>query len=353
MTALARWCLRRRLVVVLMWCAVLVGVGTSAVLAGSSYSEQYGVPATESGRANTLISQGFPDRGGDSDTIVWKTGSAADTGPGNDSVKDAEVEQRMDRALDDIKALPGVGSVSSPYAGGDGSAGSSSGSGSGSGSESGSSGHQQHEDRISKDGRTAYATVTFDAPYEELEKKDVQAVVDTAQRAGDDVRGLHVELGGPGVALTEAPGGHLSEIVGIARRGRRAASSPSARSPRCCCRSPPRWSASARPTLAIGLLSHVMTVADFAPMLGTADRPRRRHRLRAVHRHPAPRGPERGAARRRGGQRAVATAGRAVVFAGATVCIALLGMLVLRLSFLNGVAIAASLTVVLDRARRP
>nr|WP_236243757.1 MMPL family transporter [Streptomyces sp. CC228A] len=42
--------------------------------------------------------------------------------------------------------------------------------------------------------------------------------------------------------------------------------------------------------------------------------------------------------------------GRAVVFAGATVCIALLGMLILRLGFLNGVAIAASLTVILTVA---
>ncbi|NEE54525.1 MMPL family transporter, partial [Streptomyces sp. SID8455] len=49
-------------------------------------------------------------------------------------------------------------------------------------------------------------------------------------------------------------------------------------------------------------------------------------------------------------QNAVTTTGRAVVFAGATVCIALLGMLILRLSFLNGVAIAASLTVVLTVA---
>src|SRR5690606_25291744 len=47
---------------------------------------------------------------------------------------------------------------------------------------------------------------------------------------------------------------------------------------------------------------------------------------------------------------AVATTGRAVVFAGATVCIALLGMLLLRLNFLNGVAVAASLTVVLTVA---
>jgi putative drug exporter of the RND superfamily len=346
MTALARWCLRRRLVVVLMWCAVLVGVGTSAVLAGSSYSEQYGVPATESGRANTLISQGFPDRGGDSDTIVWKTGSAADTGPGNDSVKDAEVEQRMDRALDDIKALPGVGSVSSPYDGGDGSAGTSSGSGSGSGSESGSPGQQQHEERISKDGRIAYATVTFDAPYEELEKKDVQAVVDTAQRAGDDVRGLDVELGGPGVALTEEQGGHLSEAVGIAVAAVVLLLAFGS------------FAAMLLPlvtalvsvgtaTLAIGLLSHVMTMADFAPMLGTLiglgvgiD-----YALFIVTRHR--RGLREGLPVEEAAKRAVGSAGRAVVFAGVTVCIALLGMLVLRLSFLNGVAVAASLTVVL------
>ena len=37
--------------------------------------------------------------------------------------------------------------------------------------------------------------------------------------------------------------------------------------------------------------------------------------------------------------RALNTAGRAVLFAGATVCIALLGLLVLRLSFLNGLAV--------------
>jgi len=44
---------------------------------------------------------------------------------------------------------------------------------------------------------------------------------------------------------------------------------------------------------------------------------------------------------------AINTSGRAVLFAGSTVCIALLGMLVLQLSFLNGVAIAASLTVLI------
>ena len=75
-----------------------------------------------------------------------------------------------------------------------------------------------------------------------------------------------------------------------------------------------------------------MTVADFAPMLGTLiglgvgiD-----YALFIVTRHR--RGLKRGAVRRGGGTNAVATTGRAVVFAGATVCIALLGMLILRLA---------------------
>ncbi len=44
---------------------------------------------------------------------------------------------------------------------------------------------------------------------------------------------------------------------------------------------------------------------------------------------------------------ALNTSGRAVLFAGSTVCIALLGMLILGLSFLNGVAVTASLTVLI------
>jgi len=42
---------------------------------------------------------------------------------------------------------------------------------------------------------------------------------------------------------------------------------------------------------------------------------------------------------------AAATAGRAVLFAGITVCIALLGMLTVGVSVLSGAAIAASITV--------
>ncbi|MER5210657.1 MMPL family transporter [Streptomyces sp. NPDC002838] len=314
MAALARWCVRRRLVVVILWLLALGGVTAGAAVAGSAYSNDYKVPGTESGRATQLLQDGFPGLGGDSDTVVWQTKSG--------TVRAADVEQTMTRTLDKIAALPGVAAVSGPY-------------------------DDQGAGRISEDGHTAYATVTFDDPAQDIDASEAQAVVGAAKDAETD--GLRVELGGSAIGLTESSGGHLAEVVGVAVAavvlflafGSLAAS----------------LLPIATALVSVGaayagivLLGHVMTVADFAPMLGMLiglgvgiD-----YALFIVTRHR--RGLKRGLSVTEAVTNAVATTGRAVVFAGATVCIALLGMLILRLGFLNGVAIAASLTVVLTVA---
>ncbi|MEU6472185.1 MMPL family transporter [Streptomyces massasporeus] len=314
MAALARWCVQRRLLSVMLWLLAFAGVAAGAAVAGTTYSNDYQVPGTESGRAAELLHEGFPRLGGDSDTVVWHTTSG--------SVRAADVEQTMTRTLDRIEHLPGVASVTSPY------------DGPGTG-------------RVSDDGRTAYASVTFDDQAEDISKGEAQAVVDTAKSAETD--GLQVELGGSAVALTESSGGHVAEIVGVIVAavvlflafGSLAAS----------------LLPIATALVGVGtayagivLLGHAMTVADFAPMLGMLiglgvgiD-----YALFIVTRHR--RGLKRGLSVTEAATNAVATTGRAVVFAGATVCIALLGMLILRLSFLNGVAIAASLTVILTVA---
>ena len=314
MAALARWCVQRRLLSVLLWLLAFAGVAAGAAVAGTTYSNDYQVPGTESGRATELLHEGFPQLGGDSDTVVWHTTSG--------SVRAADVEQTMSRTLDRIENLPAVASVTSPY------------DGPGTG-------------RVSEDGRTAYASVTFDDQAEDIAKGEAQAVVDTAKSA--ETHGLQVELGGSAVALTESSGGHVAEIVGVLVAavvlflafGSLAAS----------------LLPIATALVGVGtayagivLLGHAMTVADFAPMLGMLiglgvgiD-----YALFIVTRHR--RGLKRGLSVTEAATNAVATTGRAVVFAGATVCIALLGMLILRLSFLNGVAIAASLTVILTVA---
>ncbi|MFF8034205.1 MMPL family transporter [Streptomyces sp. NPDC016626] len=314
MAALARWCVQRRPITVLLWLITFGGIVAGAFAAGSAYSNDYQVPGTESGRATQLLREGFPDLGGDSDTVVWHTSSG--------SVRDAGVEQSMARALDRIEDLPGVAAVNGPY-------------------------DDRGAGRVSADGRTAYATVTFDDPARDIDAGEAAAVVRTAGAAEAD--GLRIELGGSAVELGESSGGHLAEIVGVLVAavvlflafGSLAAS----------------LLPIATALVGVGtayagivLLGHVMTVADFAPMLGMLiglgvgiD-----YALFIVTRHR--RGLKRGLTVTEAVTDAVATTGRAVVFAGATVCIALLGMLVLRLNFLNGVAVAASLTVVLTVA---
>ncbi|MFD8207515.1 MMPL family transporter [Streptomyces sp. NPDC059695] len=313
MAAIARWCLRHRLVVVLLWLLALGGTAAGATLAGSAYSNDYEAPGTESGRATALLDRGFHGLGGDSDTIVWHT----DRG----SVRADAVEQRTTAMLDKVARLPGIAAVTSPYG--------------------------ETRGQVSEDGHTAYATVTFDAQADDIPEAQARALVDTAKAAATD--DLRVELGGSAVALTEGPGGHIAEVVGVAVAavvlflafGSLAAAVL------------PIATALVSVGIAysgIVLLGHLMTVADFAPMLGMLvglgvgiD-----YALFIVTRHR--RGLKRGLSVTEAAETAVATTGRAVVFAGATVCIALLGMLILRLGFLNGVAIAASLTVLLTVA---
>ncbi|MEV7404676.1 MMPL family transporter [Streptomyces sp. NPDC091267] len=314
MAAIARWCIAHRLLAVLIWLLALGGTAAAAGFAGTSYTNDYEAPGTESGRAAALLKSGFTNLGGDTDIIVWHTDGS--------TVRAADVEQRMDRTLRAVERLPGVGAVSGPYT--------AAGAG-----------------QISADAHTAYATVTFDRQADDVPVRQAQAVVDTAKAASGEH--LQVELGGSAVALTEAPGAHLSEAIGVVVAalvlflafGSLAAS----------------MLPIATALVSVGtayagivLLGHLMTVADFAPMLGMLvglgvgiD-----YALFIVTRHR--KGLRRGLTVTEAAQHAVATTGRAVVFAGATVCIALLGMLILRLNFLNGVAVAASLTVVLTVA---
>lgn len=312
--ALARWCVRRRLVAVLLWLLALGGVAAAATVTGSAYSNDYGIPGTGSDRASRLLESRFPDLGGDSDTIVWHTTTG--------TVRAADVEQAMTRTLDRIADLPGVAAVTNPY-------------------------HDPDSPLISENADTAYATVTFGAASQDIDAGQARAVVDTAESAETD--GLRIELGGSAIALTESGGSHLAEAVGVAVAAVvlflafgsvAAALLPIATA----------LVSVGTAYAGITLLGHAMTVADFAPMLGTLiglgvgiD-----YALFIVTRHR--RGLKRGLSVAEAAADAVATTGRAVVFAGATVCIALLGMLILRLSFLNGVALAASLTVLLTVA---
>ncbi|WP_437075274.1 MMPL family transporter [Streptomyces sp. enrichment culture] len=310
---MARWCYRHRLVVLLLWLGALFGLGAAGSAAGADYANVFSLPDTDSKRALDLMEKAFPERAGDTDTVVWKT----DEG----SVRDEEVRSRIEPALEEIALMKGVGEVVGPYGGGAGAV------------------------QISRDGTIAYAQITFTEQANAIPKELIEDVVDTAQAAERD--GLRVELGGQAITRIQEPPAGIAELVGIVAAaivlflafGSLFAMLLPIVVAIC---------GVGIGMLATTLLSHVTNVPEVAPLLGTLiglgvgiD-----YALFIVTRH------RRGILRGDSPQDSVATAlntsGRAVLFAGGTVCIALAGMLVMNLRFLDGVVIATSLTVVLS-----
>ncbi|WP_405009568.1 MMPL family transporter [Kitasatospora sp. NBC_01539] len=309
MSALARWCHRHRLVTVLLWVGLLVGLGAASGAVGTKYSDSMSMPATESSKALELLRADMPAAAGDTDTVVWHT----DHG----SVKDPATEERMTKTLEAIATSPSVASVVGPY-------------------------DPQGARQISADGSTAYAQITFTKDARDIPVADVDHVVDLAKDARTD--GLDVQLGGQAIQNTESEMGGASELIGIVAalivmtlvfRSLWAAALPILTA----------VAGVGTGVIGTGLLSHGMSVASVAPTLGVLvglgvgiD-----YALFIVNRHR--KGLMAGLSVQESVVKALNTSGRAVLFAGLTVVIALLGMLILGIGFLNGMAISAALTV--------
>ncbi|MEU5596561.1 MMPL family transporter [Streptomyces sp. NPDC020298] len=313
MTAWARWCYRHRLVVLLLWVGALFGLGFAASTAGTDYANVFSLPNTDSKRAYDLMEKAFPDSAGDTDTVVWKTEGG--------SVRDASVKSRVQPALDEIAKMKGVGEVAGPYTGARGAA------------------------QISRDGRIAYARITFTEQANAVPKELVQHVLDTAQKA--ERGGLEVELGGQAIQRVQQPPQGLSEMVGIVAA---AVVLFLAFGSFLAMLLPIGIAVFGVGTglFSVQLLSHTTDIPDIAPLLSSLiglgvgiD-----YALFIVTRHR--RGLTRGMDPEESAVTALNTSGRAVLFAGGTVCIALAGMLVTNLRFLDGVVIGTSLTVVLS-----
>lgn len=315
MATLARWCYRHRLVVLLLWLGALFGLGAASSAAGTNYANVFSLPNTDSATAYDLMEKAFPERAGDTDTVVWKV-----DGEGGTSVRDESVRSRIEPALEEIGRMKGVGEVTDPYA-------------------------PQGAAQISRDGRIAYAQITFTEQANAVPKELIEEVVDTAQAA--EQGGLQVELGGQAIARTQEPPQGTAEAVGILAA---AVVLFLAFGSLFAMLLPIVVAIAGVGTgmIATMLMSHVADVPEVAPLLGSLiglgvgiD-----YALFIVTRHR--RGILRGMKPQEAAVTALNTSGRAVLFAGGTVCIALAGMLVMNMRFLDGVVIATSLTVVLS-----
>jgi RND superfamily putative drug exporter len=310
MPAIARWCFRHRFVVIAAWVLVLVGLGTLSQAIKSDYNNSFSLPGTGSTTTQQLLAKAIPAQAGDSDTIVWQVSHG--------TVRDATVSTRINNVLKQIATMPEVAAVVSPY---------------------GPHGAAQ----ISRDGHTAYATVAFAKQANNLARADITRVIDAAEAAR--APGLDVQLGGQAIEQTEQTSLGVSTTVGVLA----AAVVLFIAFGSLLAMLLPIVTAIAGVgggLMAITPLTHAMNVVDFAPILGALiglgvgiD-----YALFIVTRHR--RGLQSGLTPEQAAVKAIDTSGRAVLFAGSTVCIALLGILVLGVSFLNGLAVASALTVV-------
>jgi RND superfamily putative drug exporter len=310
MPAIARWCFRHRFVVIAAWVLVLVGLGALSQTVKSDYNNSFSLPGTGSTTAQQLLAKAIPAQAGDSDTIVWQVSRG--------TVRDAAVSTRINNVLKQIATMPEVAAVLSPY---------------------GLHGAAQ----ISRDGRTAYATVDFPKQANNLARADITRVTDAAEAAR--APGLNVQLGGQAIEQTEQTSLGVSTTVGVLA----AAVVLFIAFGSLLATLLPIVTAIAGVgggLMAIAPLTHAINVVDFAPILGALiglgvgiD-----YALFIVTRHR--RGLQSGLTPEQAAVKAIDTSGRAVLFAGSTVCIALLGILVLGVSFLNGLAVASALTVV-------
>jgi RND superfamily putative drug exporter len=311
MLKLTRWTIAHRRIVVVAWIVLAIGVLAVSQAVGKRSANNFSLPNTDSQRAVDLLQSRFPAQAGDADQIVFRTPKG--------TVNDASTRAAIAPLLARIAHLPHVTGVVSPYDAG--------------------------ANAVSKAGTIGFATVKFDQLASQLPKSAINRVINTAESTRSST--LQVELGGQ--AIKQAQQTSIGFATGVGLLAAVIVLLLSFGS----------LLAMGLPIVTalfglgaglgvIGLGSHLVDMVDFsselALMIGLGvgiD-----YALFVVTRF-------RDAYRENGGdvkaalELAMNTAGRAILFAGATVVIALMGMFALGVSFLYGAAIAASLGVLL------
>jgi putative drug exporter of the RND superfamily len=311
MRGLARWCMSHRRRVVVAWVAVAVLSTLLAHAVGPDYVSVFSLPGTDSQHASDLLKHEFPAQSGDVDTIVFHVSRG--------TVDSPAVRGSVAPLLARVAKLPHVAQVVGPY---------------------GPSGAVQ----VSADRMTAFATVNYDKPANLLAS-------DAGKPLLDDVKAVHVpglEVAAGGQVIEQAEGFSVgpATAVGVVAAlfillitfGSLAAAGM------------PLITAGLgliTGVALIGLATHLTNMSNISPdlalMIGLGVGidyslfivTRFRESYLAV------------GDVEESVVEAMDTSGRAVLLAGATVVIALLGMFATGVAFMYGLAIAAVIAVLM------
>ena len=308
LSRLAQFCYRRRRTVLVLWIVALVGVSFLGNAVGGKFSQSFSLSGTESERARVLLEERFPARAGAEGQLVFERAGGVD---------DPAVATAMTPVFDAVAAVPGVVGVNSPY--------------------DDPSGNQ-----IAKDGTVAYATILFDRTDEKVTERTVHEIKQAV--AAETPTGVRTALGGkffqdpPSLGAAEAIGILAAMVILLVVFGSVLAMGL------------PIMTALFGIGIGLGLvelLSHTISTPDFATQLASMigigvgiD-----YALFIVTRYRQ--GLQEGLEPEAAVVRAIDTAGRAVVFAGITVVISILGLFLMGVAFVRGLAVGTSVTVAL------
>ena len=307
---LGRFSYRHAWQVLGVWMLLLAAIVGGGIALGGQTQESFAIPGTESQDALDRLSAVFPQ-------VAGATATGVVVAPEGASVNDQGSVDAIDATVAAISKIDGVETVIGPF---DEFAGNA----------------------VSDDASAALISVRFDGPSTEVSESSVAELAATA-KIGEDA-GLRVEFGGQvfqdntfGITITEVFGVVFAGIVLVITFGSLLAAGM------------PLLSAIIGVGIVVGGITTVSaftTVSSSAPLLALmiglavgidyALFILSRHRTQLA----AGEDPEESAAM------AVGTAGGAVVFAGITVIIALLGLLVVGIPFLSVMGVGAAFAVV-------
>lgn len=165
---------RRAIAALLVLLIAITAVGVSA---GGPTVDDFDVPGIESQKAQDLISERFPDQGGDTATVVFST-------PDGD-LRSGEQADAIRSAVDAIDQQPHVSAVDDPL----------------------------DDGRIAPDGRTAFTTVTYDETASDLKaepREELETATEPLEQAG-----VEVAMAGPIVDAGNEGAIPIGEFAGV------------------------------------------------------------------------------------------------------------------------------------------
>ncbi|MEW1614250.1 MULTISPECIES: MMPL family transporter [unclassified Streptomyces] len=179
LSRLGRFAFRHRGLTVLVWLLMLGGVAVAASAAPPPPADTFSMPGTESQKAFDLLEEKFPAASADGATarVVLRA-------PDGGKISDPSPKARVGELVADLTGSPQVANVADPFT----------------------------ARAVSKDGTTAYATVSYKVIATELTDEAHDALLGAADKARSD--GLTVEVGGDAVPVEQALNG-TAELIGL------------------------------------------------------------------------------------------------------------------------------------------